>query len=271
MNRDMPTDDKNPESKTRKLDLSATQLVGGALAAMTSAVIGAQLGVAGTVLGAAVGSVVAGTAGTLYTTSLRHTKTKISSVVEGKVGKTQVELTQVPEEAVRLDRPAWDPVPQAAEAPPSLDPVAAAADLDSSGKPASRVPWKAILVSTAAVFLIAIAAITGFELVSGQAISGGEGTTITQVRDTGPAGTDRPTQAPTGDPSAEPSTQPSEESSAEPSVDPSQSSEPDQGAEPSDDPGQSDPSAEQPPPVGDEPPAGGTDGGEAGGGVVDGG
>ena len=45
-----PTPEQPPEPKTPRLEMSATQLVGGALAAMTAAVIGAQLGVAGTVL-----------------------------------------------------------------------------------------------------------------------------------------------------------------------------------------------------------------------------
>ena len=42
--------------------MSRTQLVGGALAAMTAAALGSQLGVAGTLLGAAIASIVAGAA-----------------------------------------------------------------------------------------------------------------------------------------------------------------------------------------------------------------
>ena len=87
------TDEQPPQPKTKRLDMSGTQLVGGALAAMTAAVIGAQLGVAGTVLGAAIGSVVAGTAGSLYTASLKHTKTKIASAFIGRVGDTPVQIT----------------------------------------------------------------------------------------------------------------------------------------------------------------------------------
>ena len=87
------TDKQPPQPKTTRLDMSGTQLVGGALAAMTAAVIGAQLGVAGTVLGAAIGSVVAGTAGSLYTASLKHTQTKIASAFIGRVGDTPVQIT----------------------------------------------------------------------------------------------------------------------------------------------------------------------------------
>ena len=41
------------QSKAKGLDLSATQIVGGALAAMTAAALGSRLSVAGTIVGAA--------------------------------------------------------------------------------------------------------------------------------------------------------------------------------------------------------------------------
>ena len=55
------------QSKAKELDLSATQVVGGALAAMTAAALGSQLSVAGTVVGAALASIIAAVAGSLYT------------------------------------------------------------------------------------------------------------------------------------------------------------------------------------------------------------
>ena len=61
------------QSKAKALDLSATQVVGGALAAMTAAALGSQLSVAGTVVGAALASIIAAVAGSLYTASLRRT------------------------------------------------------------------------------------------------------------------------------------------------------------------------------------------------------
>ena len=225
-----PPNEQPPEPKTRRLEMSATQLGGGALAAMTSAVIGAQLGVAGTVLGAAIGSVVAGTAGTLYTASLKHTKDKITAKFVGRVGETGVELITVPTDTTQVDSWATVTQPTAAVAPPSPDPVATAADLDLDGHQVSRWPWKPILVSTAAVFFLAIAGITGYELVSGQSVSGGEGTTITQVSEGRSGGTDTPTQAPSAststEPSAEPSATPTAGTDAEPSSEPSQSTEP---------------------------------------------
>ena len=107
------TDEQPPQPKTKRLDMSGTQLVGGAFAAMTAAVIGAQLGVAGTVLGAAIGSVVAGTAGSLYTASLKHTQTKIAAAFIGRVGDTPVQITsneRIPDERSTVD--GWHAVTQ---------------------------------------------------------------------------------------------------------------------------------------------------------------
>ena len=120
--------------------------------------------------------------------------------------------------------------PTAATAPPSPDPVAAAAEIDAAGRPVARWPWKRILVSTAAVFLLAIAGITGFELVSGQAVSGGQGTTLTQVGEGRSGGAKALAEAPSTEtstsPTAEPSATPSTETSAAPSSEPTASSEP---------------------------------------------
>ena len=68
------------QSKAKELDLSATQVVGGALAAMTAAALGSQLSVAGTVVGAALASIIAAVAGSLYTASLRRTTDKVKTV-----------------------------------------------------------------------------------------------------------------------------------------------------------------------------------------------
>jgi len=132
-----------PPERKKLLDMSATQLVGGALAAMTSAVIGARLGVAGTVIGAAIGSLVAGIAGSLYTASIRHTRSKISSVLVGKVGDTTVEVTTVSDDTLVSDRTLisdqtgrhWDTETEpAAVAPASGDPVAADVVVDDQGR-----------------------------------------------------------------------------------------------------------------------------------------
>ena len=105
--------------------------------------------------------------------------------------------------------------------------MATAAEIDPAGGPAARGPWKPILVATVAVFLLAIAGITAFELITGQSVSGGQGTTISQVGD---GRSDTPRQVPATDTSTEPTTEPSAPPSTEPSTEPS--SEPGQVTEP---------------------------------------
>ena len=68
-------DEKKSEGR-----ISATQLIAGAGAAATSSVIGGQLGVAGTVVGAGVASIVTALAVTLYGRSLDKGKEKIQEV-----------------------------------------------------------------------------------------------------------------------------------------------------------------------------------------------
>lgn len=149
----------------RKLDLSLTQTVGGALAAMTAAALGSRLGVAGTIVGAAVASIIAGVGGSLYTASLRHTREKVQTVWSSRGGaaKGPVSTSSGPSRPTPATHEEIRPEPR-------------------SGRPVpSSVPWKSMLIGAGAVFAIAVAALTGFEFISGGAISGGQGTTVEQV------------------------------------------------------------------------------------------
>jgi hypothetical protein len=145
------------------LDLSLTQTLGGALAAMTAAALGSRLGVGGTIVGAALASIIAGVGASLYTESLRRGREKVKTVWSGRVNgtTTPAAVDVVPE------TPAWE-LPQA--------PIA------QQPRPRPRLPWGRMLAGAAAVFVIAAVALTGFELLSGSALSGGNGTTIEQVR-----------------------------------------------------------------------------------------
>lgn len=130
---------------------------------MTAAALGSRLGVGGTIVGAALASIIAGVGATLYTESLRRGREKVKTVWSGRVNgtTTPASVDVVPE------TPAWD-LPQA--------PIA------QQRRPRPRLPWGRMLAGAAAVFLIAAVALTGFELLSGSALSGGNGTTIEQVR-----------------------------------------------------------------------------------------
>jgi hypothetical protein len=209
-----PAPDRQPseqlpeaEEKPAKIDLSATQILGGALAAMTAAALGSRIGVAGTIVGAALASIVAGVAGALYTASLRHTKEKVKTVFNGRIAGTQVptSVDVVPDWDMTEAHPA--PMPAAPSSPSTRRKVA--------------LPWKGMLVGALTAFALAAVALTGFELLSGTALSGGQGTTIQQVSKSDKAPTKEPTSKATAEDSETPSETPSPQPSDTPSSTPS--------------------------------------------------
>ena len=71
--------------------LSAFQLAAGALAAMTSAWIASALGVAGTIIGAAVGSLVVSVTSAFYANTLHKGRTLVVQAPDGSVVEKGVE------------------------------------------------------------------------------------------------------------------------------------------------------------------------------------
>jgi cell division septation protein DedD len=195
------------QSKAKGLDLSATQIVGGALAAMTAAALGSRLSVAGTIVGAALASIIAAVAGSLYTAPLRHTRDKVKTVFwTGNPNEveepTVMEIVEDREGHVAGQR-------SHLVAPESID----------TSPVRRKLNWKRVLVVALAAFGIAAVSLTAFELATGNALSGGEGTTIQQVRERN-AGTESDTEnksdtdnkkeSPSEDPTKQPTTAASE-------------------------------------------------------------
>jgi hypothetical protein len=196
------------QPKAKALDLSVTQIVGGALAAMTAAALGAQLSAAGTLVGAALASIIAAVGGSLYTASIRRTRDKVKTVF-------------------------WTGQPNEVDEPTVIDIVADdeghitgqrshLVAPEPSGEPSPprrpKLNWKRVAVAALAAFGIAAVALTTFELVTGHALSGGEGTTIQQVREGGTAEKEPDTKkkAPSEKPTKEATAEASETLSSEP-------------------------------------------------------
>jgi hypothetical protein len=206
-----PTPPPSPDAEPAKpkIDLSLTQVLGGALAAMTAAFLGSRLSVAGTVIGAALASIVAAVGGSLYTASLRTTRERVRTVWQGRVGGSAVpatvESTGNRDPRTTAEAPAQPSAPQ---------PGAATA--------AARVSWRTVLVAAFAAFALAAVVLTGIELATGSALSGGSGTTVSQVTEPRPA-----TPADDASPSAPPSSAaPSATATPTPSSTPSVTAEP---------------------------------------------
>lgn len=153
-NQTQPTATDDPTEKPKHFEFSLPQLAGGALAAVTAAALGSRLGVAGTLVGAALASVVAGVAGTLYTGSIKATSARVRRIWRTEDGTVvQEQVSPVSATGGRGRRGWW-----------TVGGVVAGA-----------------VVSAVATFAIAMGIVTGAEMTSGQSLDGRTGTTLGRV------------------------------------------------------------------------------------------
>ena len=167
-----PTTDEKP-----RLEIDWLKTVAGALAAVSSAVILSTLGVAGTIIGAAVGSVVISLTGSIYNASLARSRERVKAraAALAKVGVAQAEVRRAArrrasDTAVESHLEHADA--QLVQAQIELDDLAAEEPQGVSWKERlAALPWKRIALLAVGFFLIAIVAITVFELVAGKPVS----------------------------------------------------------------------------------------------------
>ena len=216
--------DETPE----KLQIDWVRAVAGALAAVASAVLLSTLGAAGTIIGAAIGSLVVTIASTMFTQGLSTSKRKLTKAQKGAAQKVGIAQAEVLRAARTDDTEAQDSHldhadDRLAEARAELDEAIVATTPVGWRERLSRLPWKHIGLTTLALFVVSLVVITAFELLAGRSVSSLTGgsdsgdTTIGNVggRDSGGEDQQDPTDEPTG------STSPSEE--VEPSEGPSES------------------------------------------------
>lgn len=173
------TDEKGEKGEKEPfLGLKPTAVVGGALASVTAAALGGQLGLAGTVAGAALTSVTIAVGGALYTRSMDRTRDGLGSVrARLKLGGT-VPVTVA---TALKEADADDPTSLlGADDKTRALPTAAIAAQSGTKDKGWFSPFK-ILATAAAVFILAAVVVTGFEAFTGKSVSGGEGTTVGQI------------------------------------------------------------------------------------------
>jgi hypothetical protein len=160
--------------------LSLPQVGGGALAAVTAAVAASFLGVGGTLVGAAVGSVISTIAAVLYSNSLSRA---------ARVSRTLV---------VRQTLAPAAPRPQPEDGEPADEPQPQHPEWGSVWR---RIRWKPVLLVAAGVFVAAMAVISVSELALGHPIAnaGESGTTLSNLgrSSSQPSKTPTPTGTPT--------------------------------------------------------------------------
>lgn len=176
--------------KTPLLGVDWLKTVAGALAAVSTTVLLSTLGAAGTLIGAAVGSIAATIATALYSQGLARSRAQVRRFSTTKYASARDAPTTYP----------------ARGTPPP--PVPGSHSV--SGRWADRLrglPWKRLLPAALVLFLVVIAVVTAFELISGRTLAsrvgGGDngGTTISHVTNpgSGGGGTDDQAPSPTGE------------------------------------------------------------------------
>ncbi|MBC9734355.1 hypothetical protein [Nocardioides marmotae] len=192
--------DENTTEDTEKsgsgLDIDWLRTIAGALAAITTAVLLSTLGAAGTLLGAALGSIAATVGTAVYSQGLARSKARLAAVQEQALGKVGVAQAEVRRSARRGDT---SRLPQAeehlAEAADMLDPSVEGAPGDELAGPAPTwrerlavLPWKRIALVAAGLFVLVMVVISAFEALTGKPVSsytGGSdsdgGTSITRI------------------------------------------------------------------------------------------
>ena len=192
----------------------------GALAAVTAAVILSTLGAAGTLAGAAIGSVAATVGSALYAQGLAKSKQTVLKAQESalvNLGVSSSAVHQARRELAERD----DDVAALHQAESAPDAPAHASTPATPGRLAG-LPWRRVSLIAAAMFVVVMAVVTGFEAVSGRSVSAytggsssGQSSTLSGV--TGSSGGDRQPVRDGGRDGSSASPRPSQRPSASPS------------------------------------------------------
>ncbi|MBA2955265.1 hypothetical protein GON03_13075 [Nocardioides sp. MAH-18] len=200
-----------PDDAGTKVEIDWTRAIAGALAAVASAILLSTLGAAGTIIGAAIGSLVVTVGSALFTRGLSGNRR----------GETTTQPVADPAYAGR----------HAAE-PTSERGAAEAAPATGWRERVGRLRWGRIALVSATLFVVTLGIITLFELAAGRSVAsftGGSaedgGTTISNVVDEPAQHEDPPAPSPSESPSpsetATPSPTPTETPTTTPTPTPS--------------------------------------------------
>jgi hypothetical protein len=203
-NTDQPTQVAQSTQPTltepKAADLSINKVLAGAGAAATTAILGSYFGAAGTVTGAAFGSVASTLATTLYQRSLDRTRDTLVARVRPTGGRRQ--------------DVASGPTAELTVPMPRVSPEGATTRLRVEPAPRPRRRIGRWVGATALVFVLGLLAVTGIEWAKGSALTSGDsGTSVGRVLDGGrgnSGGAAKDTEStPTSEPSssADPSTE----------------------------------------------------------------
>ena len=236
------------EPQQDRVEINWVQVSASALAAVSSAVLLSTVGVAGTIIGAAVGSVVATAGSAIYSYYLRITRERVAQaqaaaldrVARARAGASGVWADSRRAEARQQRTQLLRAQAQAEEASEELDD--AERELDDVTEEAARPTWREVLAGlrwkriaavAGVIFVVAMLVILTFELVTGRAVSTMTGGSDSGTRTSIPGlGHHKPATTPTPTPSADPSGTSSSSPTAGESSSPSSTPTPSESASP---------------------------------------
>lgn len=165
-----------------RIEFNWVQASAASLAAVTSAVLLSTFGVAGTLIGAALGSLALTVGNAVYSYSIKATKHRVATAQTVAAARIALAQTRVDEMSAKgsegLPGGAEKVTHDLAETQEDLDRAQAALE-DADPDPApggwrsmlAALPWKRIALVSAGVFVAAMLLILAFELLTGRAVS----------------------------------------------------------------------------------------------------
>ena len=160
----------------RKIEINWVQASAGALAAMSSAVLLSTVGVAGTIIGAALGSVLVTIGAEVYSATLHASRSRVGAVASTRM-RVRRARAHVHQAATEPETPRAEE--RLDEAQRELDQAEHGLDVaeETAAEPVhwrealATLPWRKILPVAAVVFVAAMVVIVTFELLTGRAVS----------------------------------------------------------------------------------------------------
>jgi hypothetical protein len=205
-----------------KLEINWVQAASGALAAMSSAVLLSTVGVAGTLIGAALGSIAFTIGSAVYSYYLRVSRARVAAAARLRAEWVRGRRTEHGMDLPPPVTPEMELPPEPGAAPPPRWRHALGA-----------VPWARVAVAAAGLFVVVMGVILGFESLTGRPVAAYTGgaagdSTGTSIPGMGGSAHRSPARAPspaasatgTPTPSAAPSEAPSVEATPSPSATP---------------------------------------------------
>ena len=192
--------------------IQISKVVAGTLAAVSAAVIGSFLGVAGTLAGAAIASIVGSVGTEIYQRSLDRGAKKLQTLAPAFVKAPAAIGTPEVAAATEEDSPSHT-------VPEELKQDTPGATATTTTTPRTGIRWNRVGLAAVALFILAMVPLTLVEMASGRTMANIVGSSAATGTSLGTAVTGDEERAPATTPSTEPSAEPTDTETTGPATD----------------------------------------------------